>query len=61
MLPGNDTAGIQQLMMTGQVWLAKSGTRVKVIGTDWSRFEVRILTGERAGRSGFVLRDFVWS
>ena len=48
----NDTVGIQQLMTNGTVWLVQTGTRVQVIGTDWKRFEVRILSGELAGRSG---------
>ncbi|MFH1374783.1 MAG: hypothetical protein ABII79_13420 [bacterium] len=56
-----DETGIQQLIMAGSLWSVESGTRVHVIGTDWTLFEVRILDGSRAGRSGFVKRDFVWS
>ena len=56
----NDVVGIKQLMGTGNIWLVNSGTRVHVIDTHWMRFEVRILDGNRAGRSGFVKREFVW-
>lgn len=57
----NDVAGIEQLIRLGSIRMVDSGTRVLVIGTDWTLFEVRILDGIRAGHSGFVERDFVWS
>jgi hypothetical protein len=57
----DDVTGIEQLMMSGNVWMIENGTRVLVIDTDWTRFEVRILEGDRAGSSGFVHRTFVCS
>lgn len=57
----HDTTGIKQLMLAGDVWLLKSGTRVLVINTNWKKFEVRILDGELAGSTVFVKREFVWS
>ena len=57
----NDTMGVQALIDAGYVTMVDVNTEVVVIGTDWSRFEVRIQSGRLAGRSVFVKRDFVWS
>ena len=57
----DDTLGIQRLLTSGNVWVIDSGTRVTVIATDWTQFEVRINSGSHAGQSVFVKRDFVWS
>ena len=54
-----DTTGIAQMVLDGQVLPVKNGTTVKVIGEGFSSSEVRIMSGDYIGQSGFVPNEFV--
>ncbi len=54
-----DTTGIAQLVLNGEVLSVKNGTQVKVIGEGFSSSEVRIMSGSHIGESGFVPNEFV--
>lgn len=56
----NDRHGVAQLAVAGQVFMIPGGTKVRVIqDKGWlpALFEVRVLEGEHAGRSGWVLGE----
>ncbi len=58
----NDLIGIQQLITTDNIWMIERGTHVLVIDMGWTGWlEVRLLDGSRAGYSGFVDYESVWS
>ena len=55
----NDTTGISQMVLAGQLFMAPQGTRVRVIERGFGRKRVRVLDGELAGRDGWVPSDWV--
>ena len=50
----DDVLGVAGLVASGRAFAVESGTRARVIGRGFERREVRILSGEHAGRSGWV-------
>jgi len=55
----NDDLGIAQMVATGHAFIVPQNTRVKVIQTTMTTTEVRILSGDFTGKSGWVPKEFV--
>lgn len=55
----NDSMGMAQMALAGQVLLVPDGTRAKLIDPGFLSHEVRVLEGDFAGRSGFIAAEFL--
>lgn len=54
-----DTAGLARMVMAGEILTVDNGTQIKVIDKNFTSTEVRIMSGENAGGSGWVPMEFV--
>ena len=54
-----DEIGFLKMLRTGRAFVVTSGTQVKVIQTGIIAYEVRVLDGGNAGRSGWIEREFL--
>ena len=54
-----DTMGISEMVLNGEILPVKNGTQVRVIDAGWTSVEVRIMSGDYAGQSGWVPTEFV--
>jgi hypothetical protein len=54
-----DTTGLQARLAQGRVFLVPKGTRVLILAVDGSRYQLRVLEGQHAGKTGFVPLTFV--
>ena len=50
---------IRELIGYGDIFAAKSGTKVEVIETSGKRSKIRIMDGDIAGKVGWVQTDYV--
>ena len=50
---------IRELIGYGDIFAAKSGTRVEVIETSGKRSKVRLMDGDIAGKVGWVQTDYL--
>jgi len=55
----DDREGVLELVLKGDAWIAKPGTKVRVIDSGFFTTEIRILSGPLKGRSGFVAAEEV--
>jgi ribosomal protein L40E len=53
-----DNYGLGMLVTSGEVFEIKSGTKVKVIDSSLTLYEVRVIEGPQEGRSGWCLREY---
>jgi hypothetical protein len=54
-----NTSSQTELTSTGRVWLVPHGTPVQVLAVNGDAAQVRILSGELAGKSGWTAMAFV--
>jgi len=54
-----DKAGVAELYLAGRIIDTPSGTRVKVIDRSTFKRKVRLMTGPRAGQTGWVPHEWV--
>ncbi len=58
-LVAEDKMGVEEMYKKGQVFLLKSGTKVKIIQTTFNGTEVRVQEGEHRGKIAWIARDFL--
>lgn len=54
-----DTTGLARMVVAGDILTVDNGTQVKVISKDYTKTEVRIMSGDHTGESGWVPMEFV--
>lgn len=54
-----DTTGLARMVVAGDILTVDNGTQVKVISKDYTSTEVRIMSGDHIGESGWVPMEFV--
>jgi hypothetical protein len=55
----NDRDGMNLMLLAREIRLIDEGTKVLVIGSSWTKVEVRILDGPHAGQSGWTTASFL--
>ena len=55
----DDFAGVEQMYNRGQIFLLKTGTKVKVIQVTFSGTEVRVMEGPHKDKIAWLARDFL--
>jgi hypothetical protein len=54
-----DETGVMQMVAQGRVFVAKSGTKARLIGAGFLTHEVRIVDGKHAGKSGWIAAEHI--
>lgn len=53
----NDVEGVRQMALQGRVMLVRAGTQVRVIQTEFTCREIRVMDGPFTGKSGWVVTE----
>ena len=54
-----DTAGLARMVVAGEIMTEHNGTRVKILDKNFTSTQVRIMSGNDTGESGWVPKEFV--
>jgi len=55
----NDEMGVQDLLYSGKLFYVPSGTKVLILDVSWGAHKVRILEGDKYGKTGWLPSEYL--